>query len=82
MPNIRPVTDLKNYDDVLREISIGSPVFLTKNGRGRYAVVDIDEYERQRAETVLLAEIIKGESSAGKNGWLSEDEADALADEL
>lgn len=25
----------------------GEPVFLTKNGRGRYVLVDIEEYERQ-----------------------------------
>ena len=82
MPNIRPVSDLRNYNEVLREISVDSPVFLTKNGRGRYAIVDIEEYERQRAELSLLSELAKGESSARKNGWLSEDEADKLVSEL
>ena len=82
MPNIRPVSDLRNYNEVLREISVDSPVFLTKNGRGRYAIVDIEEYERQRAELALLSELAKGESSARKNGWLSEDEADKLVSEL
>lgn len=37
MPNIRPVSDLRNYSEVLRDISVDEPVFLTKNGRGRYA---------------------------------------------
>jgi len=36
MPNIKPVSDLRNYAEVLKDISFGSPVFLTKNGRGRY----------------------------------------------
>jgi len=45
MPKIRPVSDLRNYNEVLREIEADEPVFLTKNGRGRYAIVDIDEYE-------------------------------------
>jgi len=43
MPKIKPISDLRNYGEVLRDVTIGSPVFLTKNGRGRYAVIDIDE---------------------------------------
>lgn len=30
MPNIKPVSDLRNYTEVLKEVSIGSPVYLTK----------------------------------------------------
>ncbi len=44
MPNIKPISDLRNYGEVLRDVAIGSPVFLTKNGHGRYAVMDIEEY--------------------------------------
>ena len=43
MPNIKPVSDLRNYNDVLRGIAFGDPVYLTKNGRGRYAFVDIED---------------------------------------
>ncbi len=39
MPNIKPISDLRNYSDVLRDVSVGAPVFLTKNGRGRYAII-------------------------------------------
>ena len=46
MPNIRPVSDLRNYGEVLKEISVDAPVFLTKNGRGKYAIVDMEEYEK------------------------------------
>ena len=49
MPNIKPVPDLRNYNEVLRDVAVGDPVFLTKNGRGRYAIVDMDEYEKTRA---------------------------------
>ena len=35
MSNIKPVSDLCNYNEVLSEIAFGEPVFLTKNGRGR-----------------------------------------------
>ena len=43
MPNIKPISDLRNYSEVLRDVSEGSPVFLTKNGRGRYAIVDMQD---------------------------------------
>ena len=48
MPNIKPISDLRNYSEVLRDVSVGAPVFLTKNGRGRYAIVDIKDYERNQ----------------------------------
>jgi hypothetical protein len=35
MPNIKPVSDLRNYTDILKDIKTGGTVFLTKNGRGR-----------------------------------------------
>ncbi|NLV49815.1 MAG: prevent-host-death protein, partial [Clostridiales bacterium] len=34
MPNIKPISELRNYGEVLRDVAIGSPVFLTKNGHG------------------------------------------------
>lgn len=69
MPNIRPVSDLRNYNEVLRDISENDPVFLTKNGRGRYAIIDIDEYEKLTAVRKLMGELSKGEKSAKENGW-------------
>ena len=30
MPNILPVSDLRNYNEVLKNCQIGEPVFLTK----------------------------------------------------
>lgn len=44
MPNIKPISDLRNYTEVLHDVAVGAPVFLTKNGRGRYAIVDIQDY--------------------------------------
>ncbi len=32
MPNIKPISDLRNYTEVLKEVAEGSPVYLTKNG--------------------------------------------------
>lgn len=70
MPNIKPVSDLRNYNEVLRDIAVGEPVFLTKNGRGRYAIVDMEEYEKTKAVIKLLGELSKGEQSAEEKGWV------------
>ena len=74
MPTIMPVTDLRNYGEVLREVAPGRPVFLTRNGRGRYAVVDIDDWDRIEASVKLIAELDRGRASAAE-GTISIDEA-------
>ena len=71
MPNIKPRSDLRNYSEVLREVSAGSPVFLTKNGRGRYAILDISDYEKANAAAALMNELAKGRRSGEEKGWLS-----------
>ena len=38
MTNIVPISDLKNYTEVLSHCDNGSTVYLTKNGRGKYVV--------------------------------------------
>src|SRR5574344_1139434 len=65
---IKPVSDLRNYNEVLQDVADESPVFLTKNGRGTYAVITIKDYERLTATKTLFAELKKGEDSAAKNG--------------
>ena len=76
MPNIKPVSDLRNYNEVLRDVAVGEPVFLTKNGRGRYALVDISDYEKTQAMIKLMSELAKGEKSAHENGWLTIEEVE------
>ena len=75
MPNILPISDLKNYGEVLSQCDGGSPVYLTKNGRGEYVVQSIAEYEKQVSTIRLLAELGKGVDSLRKEGGLSIDEA-------
>jgi prevent-host-death family protein len=58
MPNIKPVSDLRNYNEVLKDISIGSPVFLTKNGRGKFVIVNIEEYEKTQETIKSLSELL------------------------
>ena len=40
MPIIKPVSDLRNYPEVLKSVGEGTPVYLTKNGTGRYVLMD------------------------------------------
>ena len=70
MPNIKPISELRNYTDVLNDVSLGSPVFLTKNGRGRYAILDIQDYEKTFAQIKLMAELAQGKKSGDENGWI------------
>jgi prevent-host-death family protein len=77
MPIIKPVSDLRNYGEVLRNVAIGAPVFLTKNGHGRYVVLDIDEYkefEKMTAWRRLKSELDKGRLSGEENGWIDANE--------
>lgn len=74
MPNIKPVTDLRNYNEVLHDVAVGAPVFLTKNGRGKYAIVDMQDYERAQATIQLMNELAKGRKSGETEALLSPEE--------
>ena len=74
MPNIKPVSDLRNYGEVLRDVAVGQPVFLTKNGHGRYAVLDMEEYRQYEvllAKEKLLKELEMGRRSGENGNWLA-----------
>ena len=72
VPNIKPVSDLRNYNEVLKECKNGEPVFLTKNGRGKYVLLDIKDYERQKAVLELLSKLAEAENAIKTgNEWLS-----------
>ena len=82
MHNILPVSDLRNYNEVLKNCQVGEPVFLTKNGRGRFVILDIDDYERERAEKKLLMKLQEAEEAVKDGeGWLSLDELKAIMGE-
>lgn len=71
MPNIKPISDLRNYTEVLQDVEAGAPVFLTKNGRGRYAIVDIQDFEKAQATLKLMSELAKGRRSGETEGYLT-----------
>ena len=77
MPKIKPISDLRNYTSVLKDITPGEPVFLTKNGRGKYAIIDIEEYERLKASIKLISQLASGEQAGRETGWLSMEEVQA-----
>ena len=82
MANILPVSDLRNYNEVLKNCQVGEPVFLTKNGRGRFVVLDIEDYERDRAEKKLLLKLQEAEEAVkDSEAWLSLDELKTLVGE-
>ena len=82
MANILPVSDLRNYNEVLKNCRIGEPVFLTKNGRGRFVVLDIEDYERGREEKKLLMKLQEAEEAVKDGeGWLSLYELKAIMGE-
>ena len=68
MMNIVPISDLKNYTEVLSHCDNGETVYLTKNGRGKYVVQSLVEYEKLQATVKLLAELSKGIESIRTEG--------------
>lgn len=78
MPKILPVSDLRNYNEVLKQCQIDEPIFLTRNGRGKYVVLDIEEYERDKAEKKLMMKLKEAEEAVKDGeGWLTLDELKA-----
>ncbi len=79
MPNIKPVSDLRNYTDVLKEVDVSSRVYLTRNGHGEYAILtmdEIDELDRLKAAYALLSDLQNAEDRANKEGWISQEDID------
>ena len=71
MPNIKPISDLRNYTEVLRDVEEGAPVFLTKNGRGRYAIVDMRDYEKGHATIRSVNGLAERGRRGETEGWLT-----------
>jgi len=76
VPKIVPVSSLRDYNKVLRDVSKGQPVFLTRNGHGKYAILDLADYEKSQAALKLFAHLNLGEQSALEKGWVSADDAE------
>ncbi|MBR4777331.1 MAG: type II toxin-antitoxin system Phd/YefM family antitoxin [Lachnospiraceae bacterium] len=79
MPSILPVSDLRNYTEVLKKVDDNRRVYLTRNGHGAYAIMTIteaDEYDRMKAARSLAQDLKRAEERADKEGWIDADEFD------
>ncbi len=77
MPVIMPISDLRNYTDVLKEVDASNRVYLTRNGRGAYAIMTVeeaDELDRLRAVHAVLSDLKKAEERSNLEGWVSDEE--------
>ena len=74
MPNIKPISELRNYTHVLNEVSYGNRVYLTKNGHGEIALInmqELDELEKRLAYYKFQLEMLTAEASIQKEGTIS-----------
>lgn len=79
MPNIKPISDLRNYSEVLKEVDVSRRVYLTRNGHGEYGILtmaEIDELDRYRSAYMLFSKLKKAEERADKEGWVSADDVE------
>ena len=81
MPNIRPISDLRNYTDILKDVHYGERIYLTKNGHGEFALIDmkeLDDIDKMLAFHKLMENLHKAEERADREGWISEEEAERI----
>ena len=66
MPQIRPVSDLRNNFAEISKIVHESrePVFLTKNGYGDMVVMSIEQYEKLQLENEIFIKLKEAELEA------------------
>lgn len=77
MPNIKPISDLRNYTAVLNEVTYGNRVYLTRNGHGQCAIIDmkeLDELDKQKALYELMMKLNNAEKSILEEGTISADD--------
>ncbi len=80
MPNIKPISDLRNYTSVVSEVKYGSRVYLTKNGHGNITMIDmheLDEIEKELALYKFKYEMAIAEKSIREEGTVSADDLEA-----
>lgn len=79
MPNIKSISDLRNYTEVLKEVDKNNRVYLTCNGHEKYVILtmeEIDELDRCRAAYMLLTKLKEAEEEAEREGYISAEDVD------
>lgn len=76
MPNIRPISDLRNRTDEISRLchSTSEPVFITKNGREDLVVMSQASYEQQQARLELYAKLDEAERESSGRGAVTHEE--------
>ncbi len=77
MPNIMPVSELRNYTKVVNKVKFGSRVYLTKNGYDQVTLInskELDELEKELALCHFKLEMEKGERSILEEGTISSED--------
>ena len=77
MPNIKPISELKNYAMIVNQVSYGNREKKKKNGHGQYAIIDIkelDELDKQKALLTLMNKLNDAKESVRVEGTISADE--------
>ena len=66
MPNIRPISDLRNhFAEITRDVQASKePVFLTKNGVGSIVVMSMEAYEEGRYKSDVYDKLKEAEIQA------------------
>jgi len=71
MPQIRPITDLRNTNEISDLCHAkNEPIFITKNGYGDLVVMSVEAYEAMLDENELDREIAQAEAEYRLNGEL------------
>ncbi len=74
MPNIKPISDLRNYTEVLKQVDISNRVYLTRNGHGEYGILTMAEIDAIEKLHEIKQDISarygpqKADAVSGRNG--------------
>ena len=71
MPQIRPITDLRNTNEISSLCHAGrEPIFITKNGYGDMVIMSMEAYDELLSIAVTDAAIVDAERELEQGGKL------------
>lgn len=75
MPQIRPISDLRNTTEISKLCHAKQePIFITKNGYGDMVIMSIETYERELARAELYSKLAEAEAEVRSGVPLQEAE--------
>ena len=71
----KTVSELTNYNKVLSEVDSGNEVLLTKNGKGKYVVLDAEDWQYMNAMLRFMKDMHDAQREQSHGGkWYTADE--------